>query len=78
MAAEDTGDLQASAERLVEEHPGLELGHEGEPREKRDGREQQEPHENLVATGESLHRPPQPDHLDHRLDRLGNLANKVS
>lgn len=55
MPAEDPGDLQPSAEGLVEEHPGLELRHEGEPRQERDGREQEEPHQDLVPAGERLH-----------------------
>jgi hypothetical protein len=74
VPAEDPGDLQPSAECLVEQHPRLELGHKGEPREERDGREQQEPHQDLVATCEGLHRSPQPGHLHRGFDRLGNLT----
>jgi len=78
VAAEDTGDLQTSAECLVEEHPGLELANEQEAREERDGREHERPHQDLIAPGERLHRLPQPDCLDDRLDHLGNQKHAPS
>jgi len=54
VASEDTGDLQTSAEGLVEQHPGLEFGHEREPGKEGNGREQEKSHQDLVAPGKSL------------------------
>ena len=76
MPSEDTGDLQTSTEGLVEQHPGLEFGHEWEPSKEGDGCEQEEPHQDLVAPRKSLDGSPEPDLLNHRPDCLGNLQNK--
>ena len=78
VASEDTGDLQTSAKGLVEQHPGLEFGHEREPGEEGNGREQEKSHQDLVAPGKSLDRPPQPDLLNHRPDSLGNLQHNAT
>jgi hypothetical protein len=76
VSSQDTGDLQTSAERLVEQHPGLEFRHEREPGEEGDGREQEKSHQDLVAPGKSLDRAPEPSLVDHRPDRLGNLQHR--
>ena len=77
MPAEDPGDLQTPAERLVEQHPRLELGHEREPRQERDRGEEQEAHDDLIATCKRPDRAPQPHLYDRRLDSLRDLLVQI-
>ena len=73
VAAKDSRDLQTSAEGLVEEHSGLELGYKREPSEERDRGEEQEPHDDLISPRKRLDRSPQPDAHNYWLDSLRNL-----
>ena len=72
VAAKDSRDLQTSAEGLVEEHSGLELGYKREPSEERDRGEEQEPHDDLISPRKRLDRSPQPDAHNYWLDSLRN------
>lgn len=49
LAPENTGNLQASAEGLIEKHPCLELGNEREPGQEGDRSEQEKAHYDFVA-----------------------------
>ena len=73
MPSEDTGDLQTSTEGLVEQHPCLELRNKREPSKERDRGEQQQAHDDLIASGKRLDRTPQPHTCDSWLDSLRNL-----
>ena len=60
LTTENPGDLQSSTERLIEQHPRLELGDEGEPCQNRDWCEEKHPHDYLVRPCEGTDRSPQP------------------
>lgn len=72
-SAKDSGDLQASAEGLVEQHPRLELRDEWEPSQERDGCEQEQSHRYLVPSSKVPDRSPETSFLDQRLACLCNL-----
>lgn len=58
VSAEDTRNLQASAEGLVEQHSSLKLRNEREPSQERNRSEQKQSHDYLVETSKRSNRAP--------------------
>lgn len=77
-SAEDSGDLQAPAEGLVEQHPRLELRDEWEPSQDCDGGEQEQSHRYLVRASQVPDRAPETSFMDQRLTCLCNLQTRAT
>lgn len=73
MTAENTRNLQTSAERLVEEHTGLKFWNEWKPGKECNRSEEEQTHDDLVTTGECSNGSPEASSMDEWFQRLSDL-----